>query len=118
MTFSLNRREWMGLVMVLALAVSGRTQAGTPQMQTLHKFFPTNSAPRFPFGRLAEGNDGSFYGTTLIGGSQNVGTVFKMTPSGAFTVLCSLCETNGAIPKGGVVFGSDGNLWDRGTRGN
>jgi hypothetical protein len=38
--------------MVLAVAISGQIRAGTPQMQTLHKFFPTNSAPQFPFGRL------------------------------------------------------------------
>jgi len=36
-----------------------------------------------------QGSDGNFYGTTAGGGLGNMGTVFKMTPSGTLTVLYS-----------------------------
>ncbi|HZT44511.1 MAG TPA: choice-of-anchor tandem repeat GloVer-containing protein [Chthonomonadaceae bacterium] len=39
---------------------------------------------------LVEGNDGNFYGLTLEGGSQGGGgVVFRITPSGTYTVLFS-----------------------------
>ena len=34
-----------------------------------------------------EGTDGNFYGTTFNGGPQNIGEVYKITPSGTLTVL-------------------------------
>ena len=60
------------------------------------------------------GIDGNFYGSALFGGSYSNGTVFKITPSGALTILHSFCAVthcpDGANPAG-LVQGRDGNLY-------
>lgn len=49
-----------------------------------------------PAAGLTQGSDGAFYGTTVIGGSGGVGTVFKLNPDGtSFTVLKHF-ETHGS----------------------
>jgi uncharacterized repeat protein (TIGR03803 family) len=62
---------------------------------------------------LIQGSDGNFYGTTEIGGANNAGTVFKLTPEDSETILYSFAAGNG--PSGGLVQGSDGNFY--GTSG-
>lgn len=63
-------------------------------------------------GNLMQGSDGTFYGTTLLGGSSNQGTVFKVTSQGAESVLYSFTGGNdGGGPESSLVLDSDGNLW-------
>lgn len=73
----------------------------------------------FPVG-LVQGSDGDFYGTTSGGGDFSGGTVFKITPDGAFTRLYSFDWTHGKLPLAGVVQGSDGNFygttWEGGAK--
>ncbi|MGB6472140.1 MAG: choice-of-anchor tandem repeat GloVer-containing protein, partial [Candidatus Acidiferrales bacterium] len=75
----------------------------------------------YPYGGLIQGSDGNFYGTTFEGGDGyfNVGTVFKITPSGTLTTLYSFCSqancTDGELPYAGLIQGSDGNFY--GTTG-
>jgi uncharacterized repeat protein (TIGR03803 family) len=65
-----------------------------------------------PRGELIQGNDGSFYGTTYYGGSNNAGTIFKLTSSGNFTVLHSFDGgSGGAYSLAGLVQASDGNFY-------
>lgn len=63
--------------------------------------------------RLIFGSDGNLYGTTTNGGANDLGTVFKVTPGGAETVLYSFAEQpgDGNNPEGGLVQGSDGSLY-------
>src|SRR5262249_55473711 len=67
-----------------------------------------------PVGQLVQGIDGAFYGTTLGGGANRAGTVFRITPGGRLSVLHSFCAdancTDGAGPTG-LVLGTDGNLY-------
>lgn len=70
----------------------------------------------YPYNGLIQGTDGNFYGTTYgIGAHGNGGTVFKLTPAGALTTLYSFCAQarcpDGAEPIGGVIQGTDGNLY-------
>jgi uncharacterized repeat protein (TIGR03803 family) len=48
--------------------------------------------------------------STPYGGPDNDGTVFKITPTGALTVLHSFAETDGRWP-GDLVQGTDGNFY-------
>jgi|HubBroStandDraft_1064217.scaffolds.fasta_scaffold13774_3 uncharacterized repeat protein (TIGR03803 family) len=68
-----------------------------------------------PFAPLFQSNDGNLYGTTAAGGSTNGGTVFKITLDGSMTTLYSFCIqsacADGQSPLGGVVQGSDGDLY-------
>jgi len=65
-----------------------------------------------PTAALTQAKDGNFYGTTYAGGAKNVGSFFKITPSGQFTPLYSF--TNGldcAGPFAGVIQGQDGDFY-------
>jgi uncharacterized repeat protein (TIGR03803 family) len=68
-----------------------------------------------PYGSLVLATDGNFYGTTLTGGEQNFGTVFKVTRGGKLTTLRSFCQQlycpDGATPVAGLVQGTDGNFY-------
>ncbi len=66
-----------------------------------------------PNGRLVQGSDGNFYGTTAHGGTNDYGTVFRISPSGNKTTLYSFGRypTDGDNPYAGLVQGSDGNFY-------
>lgn len=90
----------------------------------LHAFngaFATPAEGGGPFGRLLLGSDGNFYGTTTEGGFTadkvaNQGTIFKITPGGAFTTLISFeGDFNGFAdpdqPEAGLIQGKDGSFY-------
>jgi uncharacterized repeat protein (TIGR03803 family) len=70
-----------------------------------------------PKAGLVQGTDGNLYGTTESGGNPGGGTVFKITPSGALTVLYNFCSKgrdpcpDGEEPVAGLVEGTDGNFY-------
>ena len=68
-----------------------------------------------PEAALIFGKDGNLYGTTLNGGANHDGTVFKITTSGVLTRLYSFCNladcADGASPAAAVTQGKDGNFY-------
>ncbi|HXC98216.1 MAG TPA: choice-of-anchor tandem repeat GloVer-containing protein [Verrucomicrobiae bacterium] len=64
-----------------------------------------------PQAGLIQGPDGDFYGTTGSGGTNNSGTVFKVTTNGALTTMVSFNGLNGANPYGDLAFGNDGEIY-------
>jgi uncharacterized repeat protein (TIGR03803 family) len=63
-----------------------------------------------------EGNDGNFYGTTLSGGEAGeggLGTVFRISPVGGYTILYSFGSYphDGELPVAALVQGSDSNFY-------
>jgi uncharacterized repeat protein (TIGR03803 family) len=66
---------------------------------------------------LVQGGNGSFYGTTFFGGTNTLGTVFRVTPSGngGYTnkILKSFTGNNGdgANPSCKLIVGTDGWLY-------
>ncbi|MGP8235918.1 MAG: choice-of-anchor tandem repeat GloVer-containing protein [Limisphaerales bacterium] len=71
-----------------------------------------------PFAGLIQGLDGNFYGSTLLGGSNNDGTVFRISPAGSFSTLLSFDGSDdGAEPTAAMVQDADGNLYGTTTLG-
>jgi uncharacterized repeat protein (TIGR03803 family) len=78
------------------------TRSGT--LTVLHEMNGTTDGAR-PFGGLVLASDGNFYGANAYGGTINsncadgCGTVFKITPKGAYSVLYKFDFTTGAAPE-------------------
>ena len=91
------------------------TSAGS--LTTLHSFTGSSGEGASPLAGLVQGSDGNFYGTTALGGTHYLGTLFKITPAGSLTTLYSLSGSpgEGASPVAALVQGSDGNFY--GTTG-
>jgi uncharacterized repeat protein (TIGR03803 family) len=91
------------------------TPAGT--LTTLYSFCSqTNcSDGYFPYAGLVQASNGSFYGTTGLGGANDEGTVFEITPAGALTTLYSFCSqtncTDGELPEAGLVQAANGDFY-------
>jgi uncharacterized repeat protein (TIGR03803 family) len=66
-----------------------------------------------PAAGLVLHSDGSLYGTTEFGGSDDAGTVFRIATTGsfAFTSMHSFDDTDGARPAGALVMGADQALY-------
>jgi uncharacterized repeat protein (TIGR03803 family) len=64
---------------------------------------------------LVLGSDGNFYGTTSVGGANNLGTIFEITPRGRLTTLYNFCSqtncTDGAYPTSGLLQATNGNFY-------
>jgi uncharacterized repeat protein (TIGR03803 family) len=93
-----------GLGTVFVITPSG-------SLTTLHNFsgYPTDGG--LPVAGLVQASDGNFYGTTRLGGTNDGGSVFEITPSGGLTTLYSFSGNDGANPEGGLVQGIDGYLY-------
>jgi len=101
------------LVIVL-IVVTGRTFNANAQTETtLYSFagYPNDGAN--PYAGLVHGSDGNFYGTTVAGGTNGDGTVFRISPGGSYTNLYSFAgyPNDGNGPSAGLVQGSDSNFY-------
>jgi uncharacterized repeat protein (TIGR03803 family) len=80
-------------------------------VQVLHSFTGGADGAN-PVSGLLRDPAGNLYGTTVNGGASNAGTVFKLDPSGAETVLYSFTGgTDGGNPAAGLVQDAAGNLY-------
>ncbi len=115
------------MALVIWVAGFGEARAGNycvPLGGTLYNGFcvldsfdnpDSSAAPIFPRSGLVQGSDGYFYGTSEYGGTQNAGSVYKVDTMGNVTSLGSFPATGypsiGQTPVGGLIQGSDGNLY-------
>ncbi len=81
---------------------------------TLHSFEIAQG--EYPFAPLVQASNGKLYGTAQMGGTSTkcvggCGTVFSITPSGAFSVLYNFDKTHGGTPESPLIQGSDGDLY-------
>lgn len=69
----------------------------------------------YPEAGLVAASDGDFYGTTSGGGTNEQGTVFKITTQGVLTTLYNFCSVtgcaDGGLPLASLIQGTDGNLY-------
>jgi len=74
-----------------------------------------------PYAPLIADSNGNFYGTTVTGGNNNSGVVFKVTPKGKETVLYSFCAqqncADGEGPLADLLMDSSGNLYGTTAKG-
>lgn len=90
---------------------------GTWRFETLHHFRPGLHGGN-PAGGLTLTRDGSLYGIATRRGrpitseQRSTGTIFRLTPSGSFTVAHVFPDDSvGEDPIGRLLEGSDGNLY-------
>jgi uncharacterized repeat protein (TIGR03803 family) len=111
-----------GTVFNLKPPVTACKTALCPWTETVLYRFTGGSDGALPQnGDLLIDQSGIIYGTTLKGGSDNLGVIFSLTPSqGAwtYTVLYSFTGGNdGANPYSGVIRGNAGNLYGTASGG-
>src|SRR5262249_30918110 len=92
----------------------------------LHSFTNAPTDGRNPAAGLIQGPDGTLYGTTVSGGTNSAGTIFRLAPDGSgFTLLHSFTggPTDGATPPspeerrvGGELYGTSAHGGGRETR--
>jgi len=79
--------------------------------------FGSGADGTFPDAGLIRDKNGNLYGTTVQGGTNNFGTVFKLTPpttsGGSWTqaILWSFDLTDGDLPEAGLIRDTSGNLY-------
>ncbi|MGO8672242.1 MAG: choice-of-anchor tandem repeat GloVer-containing protein [Capsulimonadaceae bacterium] len=80
----------------------------------LHSFGGTPDGA-LPGAALVQGLDGDFYGTTVMGGSTNVGTAFKMDASGNVAILHNFDDgtvpLDGQYPATSLIQATDGSFY-------
>lgn len=81
---------------------------------TLHSLNPTNAEGQYPVANLALASDGTLFGTAFAGGSNQLGTVFKLGTNGnSFAVLHHFRPDggDGQNPQAALRLGADGWLY-------
>src|ERR1019366_9366686 len=109
-----GKRAYAVSVLCAATAITLPAQTFT----TLHSFDGTDGY--LPAAGLVQATNGDFYSTTTSGGTNGIGTVFKITPSGTLTTLYSFCNvdcTDGYFPAAGLVQATNGDFYGITTYG-
>ena len=86
----------------------GTSFAFTP----LYSFNPAFLDGSNALGNLVQASDGNFYGTTAGGGLYGDGTIYEITPTGAYILIYSFADgTDGSAPVAGLTQASDGSFY-------
>src|ERR1700722_10829429 len=101
-------------ILFLLCAAAAITSPAATKFKSLVSFNGTNG--RHPnLTAVVQGLDGNLYGTTEIGGTNNAGTVFKITPGGTLATIYNFCAQSncpdGAKPEAGLILATDGNFY-------
>ncbi len=105
------RTTFAALAVALLAASSGATE------KVLYNFGISNNDGLYPYAGLTIDRSGNLYGTTVMGGSENGGTVFETSPngSGGWTTKVlhnfGISGTDGQQPHARLIFDGAGNLY-------
>jgi uncharacterized repeat protein (TIGR03803 family) len=103
------------VAVIVALTFGANTEAQT--VDVIHTFSISAGQGSLPYSGLIEDGAGNFYGSTFDGGTHNLGTVYRLSPSssGGYieTILYSFKggSTDGAVPHASLVRDNAGNLY-------
>jgi uncharacterized repeat protein (TIGR03803 family) len=64
-----------------------------------------------PYAGLTEATDGSLYGTTVLGGPDQAGTVFRIDAAGNRTTVTAFQMIGGTYPYGSIIQAGDGHFY-------
>ncbi len=109
--YGVTRDYWSGYGIVFKLTPNSD---GTWTKHTLHQFTGGKDGAN-PFAGLTSDKAGDLYGTTISGGADGYGVVFKLTPTSTggwtYRVLHSFKDAPGSNPQGALVVDGAGNLY-------
>jgi len=86
-------------------------------LMTLASFGSFLKDGTWPYAGLTPGADGNFYGTTIAGGTNqisgtnNTGTIFRVTTNGTLTTVASFAGLNGSYPECKLTIGPNGSFY-------
>src|SRR5258708_5164488 len=112
-----SRLLFLTPALCLWLAASG--QAPT-NYQRIKSFREPEASGATPLSTLLVASDGVLYGTTYQGGTNNVGTVFKVNPDGSGYAILRVFTRNGTDgynPRAALAQGTDGALYGTASGG-
>src|ERR1039457_4150890 len=106
-------RGWKTVCVVFVFCAATAIGSFAQTLTTLVSFDGTDGND--PMSGLIQGFDGNFYGTTVTGGTNGLGTAFKTTPEGTLTTIYSFCAepncADGENPYGRLLQGRDGKFY-------
>lgn len=87
-------------------------EVATDGTETVLHSFKGKTDGAIPEGGLIKDDSGNLYGTTLEGGANSLGVVFRLAPNGTLKVLHAFAGgSDGAAPFAGLVADNSGNLY-------
>ena len=112
--------KFYGIAQLAGQLLSGTAfvfDATSGSLVRLHNFEPIDSSAYTSPSGLLQAADGQLYGVIFHGGAQNLGTFYRLSPSGDFSVLHDFLGPEGAGPFGALMQASDGYLYGTTTSG-
>lgn len=98
----------LAIVLLVTAVQSGQARTASP-LTVIYSFSGPDGAQ--PQTGLALGTDGNFYGTTFLGGANNFGTIYRVTPTGVLATLHSFASNEGSNSTAGLVQGTDSDFY-------
>jgi uncharacterized repeat protein (TIGR03803 family) len=106
-TVNVGGAHSQGMVFKLSLVMGTWTETAVYSFDNT-----TGNDGDYPRGGLVMDSSGTLYGTTVVGGTNNLGTVFAISSAGLEKVLWNFGGTNdGSEPYPGLIIDSNGNLY-------
>ncbi|MGB6631184.1 MAG: choice-of-anchor tandem repeat GloVer-containing protein, partial [Terriglobales bacterium] len=81
---------WKQIFAVVAVCFVSALAVNAQTFKVVHSFH--NWDGNNPYSALIQGTDGNLYGTTVDGGPNHGGNIFKITPAGTLTRLYNFCS--------------------------
>jgi len=100
------------LILACALLAFASAPLHAQSYNDLHDFACSTGCSPENYGQLRLGSDGYLYGTTTLGGTNNLGVIFKILPGGTgYTVVWNFDGTTGSGPSAGLTLATDTNFY-------